>query len=110
MQPSTPLGPDQVNVSLFICAYVSSILGVDKWIAGFDDGLQPVPWDTKDRVPKPGRRVRVFWIKEEVKKEEKEVREEILRDFTQVIFSRPKPADAHPVRAGGKSVPCRKCN
>jgi hypothetical protein len=89
-------------------AYVSSILGLDKWIAGFDDGLQAIPWEAGGQVPRPGQRVRVFWVKEAVKPEKKEMREEKLKKVTQVILSRPKPADAHPIRAGGKSVPLQQ--
>jgi hypothetical protein len=89
-------------------AYVSSVVGFDNWIAGFYDGFQPVPWDSRDRVPRPGRRVRVFGIKEESKTEKKEIRKETMKEIAHVVLARPNPADAHPVRAGGKSVPLQK--
>jgi hypothetical protein len=91
------------NEWAFFETFVSTKLGADKWIAGFYDGLQEVPWDTADRVPRPGQRVRIFWIKEETKWDKKGMKEEKLREITQVIFSRPKTADAHPVMAGGRS-------
>jgi hypothetical protein len=90
------------NEWAFFDTFVSVKLGEDEWIAGFDDRFGGVPWDANDRVPRPGQRVRIFWVKEKVKEEKETVRKEKVKEITQVTFSKPKPAQAHPVRAGGK--------
>jgi hypothetical protein len=93
------------NEWAFFETFVTVKLGENERIAGFDDGLCGVPWDANDRVPRPGQRVRIFWVKERVKAEKEVIREEKIKEVTHVIFSRPKPTQAHPVRAGGKVVP-----
>jgi hypothetical protein len=94
------------NEWAFFETFINVKLGENEWIAGFDDGISAVPWDASDRAPRPGQRVRVFWIKEKVKKEKEAIREERVKDVTQVVFSKPKPASAaHTVREGGTAVP-----
>jgi hypothetical protein len=96
------------NEWAFFDTFVSVKLSEDKSIAGFDDGVEVIPWQDQSQVPRPGQRVRIFWVKEEVKEEKLEAREEKKKEFTQAIISRPKPADAHPEEAGGKSVPMQQ--
>jgi hypothetical protein len=105
----------------FFDTFVRVKLGEDELIAAFDEGFGGGPWQGNDRLPRPGQRVRVFWIKEKVKEERKIAREEKTKEFTQAIFSRPKlkqihpeneivmkEADVHPTEAGGKFVPMEK--
>jgi hypothetical protein len=96
------------NEWAFFDTFVSVKLGQDKWIAGFDDGVEVIPWQDQEQVPRPEQRVRIFWVKEEIKDKELEAREEKKREFTQAIISRPKPAVAHPEGAGSKAVPMQK--
>jgi hypothetical protein len=102
------------NEWAFFDTFVNAKLGENKWIAAFDDGFGGEPWQDNSRVPRPGQRVGVFWVKEEVKEEEKVAREEKIQKFTQAIFSRPRSLKTteetmsstdHSTEAGGKSDP-----